>query len=30
MALLTRPGGSHALRQVGEQDLVLIIVYPRH
>ena len=29
-ALLTKPGGSHALRQVGDQDLVLIIVYPRH
>jgi mannose-6-phosphate isomerase-like protein (cupin superfamily) len=30
MALLTRPGGSHALEQTGSQDLVLIIVYPRH
>lgn len=29
-ALLTKPGGSHALRQVGDRDLVLIIVYPRH
>jgi mannose-6-phosphate isomerase-like protein (cupin superfamily) len=30
MALLTKPGGSHALQQTGDQDLVLIIVYPRH
>jgi mannose-6-phosphate isomerase-like protein (cupin superfamily) len=30
LALLTRPGGSHALEQTGSQDLVLIIVYPRH
>ncbi len=29
MALLTRPGGSHALRQTGADDLVLIIAYPR-
>lgn len=29
MALLTRPGGSHALRQTGPDDLVLIIAYPR-
>lgn len=30
MALLTKPGGAHALVQTGEDDLVLIIVYPRH
>jgi mannose-6-phosphate isomerase-like protein (cupin superfamily) len=30
MALLTRPGGAHALVQTGTSDLVLIIVYPRH
>lgn len=26
-AILTRPGDSHGLRQVGEQDLVIFIVY---
>jgi len=28
-ALLTRPGSSHALQQVGEDDLVLLLAYPR-
>ncbi len=28
-AILTRPGDSHGLRQVGEEDLVLFIVYGR-
>jgi mannose-6-phosphate isomerase-like protein (cupin superfamily) len=29
MALLTRTGGTHAMRQVGDDDLVLIILYSR-
>ncbi|MBB6368581.1 lysophospholipase L1-like esterase/quercetin dioxygenase-like cupin family protein [Xanthomonas sacchari] len=28
-ALLTRPGSRHALQQVGEEPLVLLLVYPR-
>ena len=28
-ALLTRKGSSHALQQVGEEDLVVLLVYPR-
>ncbi len=28
-ALLTRKGSSHSLRQVGREDLVIIITYPR-
>jgi len=28
-ALLTRKGSSHSLRQVGKEDLVIIITYPR-
>jgi lysophospholipase L1-like esterase/quercetin dioxygenase-like cupin family protein len=28
-ALLTRTGSSHALQQVGEEDLVVLLVYPR-
>ncbi|MGH8036454.1 MAG: GDSL-type esterase/lipase family protein [Stenotrophomonas sp.] len=28
-ALLTRPGSLHALQQVGEQDLVVLLAYPR-
>jgi len=28
-ALLTRKGSSHALKQVGKEDLVIIIAYPR-
>ncbi|MNV50585.1 Cupin domain protein [compost metagenome] len=28
-ALLTRVGSSHALQQVGEMDLVLLLAYPR-
>lgn len=28
-ALLTRIGSTHALQQVGEEDLVLLLVYPR-
>ncbi|WP_411849379.1 GDSL-type esterase/lipase family protein [Stenotrophomonas sp. LGBM10] len=28
-ALLTRTGSSHALQQVGEQDLVVLLAYPR-
>jgi mannose-6-phosphate isomerase-like protein (cupin superfamily) len=28
-ALLTRPGHSHALAQTGEEDLVIVITYPR-
>lgn len=27
-AVLTRPGSSHALKQIGSEDLVIIIVYP--
>ena len=27
-AILTRPGSSHGLKQVGSEDLVLIITYP--
>jgi beta-xylosidase/mannose-6-phosphate isomerase-like protein (cupin superfamily) len=27
-AILTRPGSTHSLRQVGDDDLVIIIVYP--
>jgi mannose-6-phosphate isomerase-like protein (cupin superfamily) len=27
-ALLTRPGSSHGLRQVGQDDLVILIAYP--
>ena len=27
-AVLTRPGSSHALKQVGSEDLVIIIAYP--
>jgi quercetin dioxygenase-like cupin family protein len=27
-ALLTRPGSSHGLRQVGREDLVILIAYP--
>jgi len=29
-AMLTRRGDSHGLRQVGDEDLVILIVYPRH
>jgi len=29
-AILTRSGASHGLRQLGEEDLTIIIVYPRH
>ena len=28
-AILTRNGDSHALRQLGEDDLVIFIVYPK-
>jgi mannose-6-phosphate isomerase-like protein (cupin superfamily) len=28
MAVLTRPGSSHGLKQTGTEDLVLIINYP--
>jgi len=28
-ALLTRTGSSHALQQVGEEDLVVLLAYPR-
>ncbi|MNV39151.1 Cupin domain protein [compost metagenome] len=28
-ALLTRTGSLHALQQVGEDDLVLLLAYPR-
>ena len=28
-AILTRAGDSHGLRQIGEEDLVIIITYPR-
>lgn len=27
-ALLTRPGSTHAIRQVGEEDLVILLAYP--
>jgi mannose-6-phosphate isomerase-like protein (cupin superfamily) len=29
-AILTRNGASHGLRQMGDEDLIIIIVYPRH
>jgi mannose-6-phosphate isomerase-like protein (cupin superfamily) len=28
-AVLTRDGHAHALRQLGDEDLVILIVYPR-
>ena len=28
-ALLTRKGSSHALQQVGDEDLVVLLAYPR-
>ncbi len=28
--VLTRPGSTHGLVQTGDEDLVIIIVYPRH
>ncbi len=28
-AMLTRPGSTHAIRQDGEEDLVLLIMYGR-
>ncbi len=28
-AILTRDGDSHAPRQLGEQDLVIIVAYPK-
>jgi len=28
-AILTRPGDSHGLRQVGDEDLVIMVAYPR-
>ena len=27
-AMLTRPGSTHAIEQVGDEDLVLLIAYP--
>ena len=27
-AMLTRPGSTHAIEQVGEDDLVLLLAYP--
>jgi mannose-6-phosphate isomerase-like protein (cupin superfamily) len=30
MAVLTHPGSHHGLKQTGPDDLVLLIVYPRH
>ncbi|HET8655354.1 MAG TPA: cupin domain-containing protein [Longimicrobiaceae bacterium] len=30
MAVLTHPGSHHGLKQTGSDDLVLLIVYPRH
>ncbi|WP_295803669.1 cupin domain-containing protein [uncultured Microbulbifer sp.] len=29
-AILTRPGSSHGLRQIGPEDLVIFIVYRKH
>ncbi|WP_160152283.1 cupin domain-containing protein [Microbulbifer sp. ALW1] len=29
-AILTRPGNSHGLRQIGKDDLVIFIVYRKH
>lgn len=29
-AILTRPGSSHGLTQVGTEDLILLIVYEKH
>ena len=28
-AMLTRPGSSHALQQAGEDDLVILLAYPK-
>jgi mannose-6-phosphate isomerase-like protein (cupin superfamily) len=29
-AILTRPGSSHALKQIGSEDLVILITYEEH